>query len=123
MERLFIQGNATLPTIDFKLDGNLILEGKALPEDAHKVFAPIFEWIEKFDAEKMVFDVNLYYFNTAVSKQLYEMFNKAVNNENVKHVLVKWRYEEGDDDTHEAGLIYRDEIPKAEFEFYVYAEI
>lgn len=123
MENLFIQGSDSTPTIDFKLDGILKIEGKAIPENAAKLFEPVFEWIKKSNIEKLIFDVNLYYFNTSVSKQLFEMFTKAKNNVNVKHILVKWRYEIGDDDSFESGMIYKDEIPGIEFEFYEYAEL
>ena len=123
MENLFIQGSESMPTFDFKSDGYLIIEGKAIPENATALFEPVFEWVDKSNHEKLIFDINLYYFNTAVSKQLFEMFTKAKNNINVKHVLVKWRYEIGDDDTFESGMIYKDEIPDIEFEFYEYAEL
>ena len=123
MENLFIKGSDTKPTFNFNKNGNLKIEGKAIPENASKLFAPVFEWIEETNLKEIVFDIDLYYFNTAVSKQLFEMFMKAKNNENVKRILVKWRYEEGDDDTHESGLIYRDELPGIDFEFYEYAEI
>jgi len=123
MENLFIQGSDTKPTFNFNKNGVLKVEGKAIPEDAGKLFTPVFEWIEKITIEKIIFDIDLYYFNTAVSKQLYEMFAKARNNKNVKRILVKWRYEEGDDDTHESGLIFRDELPGIDFEFYEYAEM
>ena len=122
MENLFIQGSGAMPTIDFRADGNLIIEGKAIPEDANMLFDPIFEWIDRTTLEKLVFDINLYYFNTAVSKQLYEMFMKVNKKETIRKVEVKWRYEEGDDDSLESGQIYQDEIPGFDFEFLVYAE-
>jgi len=123
MEKLFIQGTETLPTVDFNPNGDLKIDGKAIPEDAKKLFIPIFEWLEKLDVENVEFDVNLYYFNTAVSKLLFDMFFNTVENKNIKNILVKWRYEEGDDDSHESGLMYRDQIPEIKFEFFVYAEL
>lgn len=123
MNNLLIEGNDTLPTFDLNVSGLIKVEGKALPEDATKVFTPVFNWIAEFKNKDIVFDVNLYYFNTAVSKQLYEMFSKAVENESVESIMVKWRYEEGDDDSHESGLIYKDELPAIDFEFYEYAEV
>ena len=123
MKNLVIQGTTTLPTFDFNTNGILKIDGKSIPEDASKLFAPVFEWIENMDIENIEFDINLYYFNTATSKQLFEMFMKANNNPKAKSILVKWRYEIGDDDSHESGQIYDEEFPGIKFEFYEYAEV
>ena len=38
MEDIFIQGNDSNPTISFKVTGEIKFEGRALPEDALKLF-------------------------------------------------------------------------------------
>jgi hypothetical protein len=123
MENLLIQGTDCLPHIEMDTLGFVNIKGKAIPENADKLFSPVFEWLDNFKGDKLHFDIDLYYFNTAVSKQLYEVLFKAKNLAPVNNITVKWRYEEGDDDSFEAGMTYKEELPGIQFEFAIYAEV
>lgn len=123
MNNLFIERTDSEPLIDFKANGDLKMEGKALPEDSAKLFNPIFLWVDELNAENVVLDINLIYFNTAVSKQLYELLCRLKENTNINKIKVIWQYEEGDDDSYEAGKLYEEDIPGIDFDFQVYAEM
>lgn len=123
MANLFIEGSSVTPTIKISEKGCISLKGKAIPERADLTLGPVFEWIEACVLNSIEFDIDLYYFNTAISKQMYEMFKKAINNSLVKKVTVKWRYEEGDEDVLESGMTYKEDFPMLDFKFYAYAEM
>lgn len=123
MEDLIIEGTKSIPAVVFKTDGNLKMEGRALPEDSKLLFDPIFNWLDQLEVEKIEFNVKLDYFNTAVSKQLYDMFEKIASKESFKEVNIIWHYEEGDDDCFESGMLYKEKFPGLNFEFSVYVEI
>ncbi|MDC0584112.1 DUF1987 domain-containing protein [Bacteroidales bacterium] len=122
MDNLFIESTVNSPIVDFKSNGVLKMEGKALPEDSRKFFRPIIEWLEMFDGESMVFDVNLYYFNTSVSKQLHELFKIIDNKSTLRDITINWHYEEGDDEALESGEMYESFVERADFNYIEYAE-
>jgi hypothetical protein len=123
MEDLLIPGTDSLPTVSFKTSGELKIEGRALPEDASKLFAPLIAWIVDCTAEEMNIEMNLDYFNTSVSKQLLDLFKKIEKNPNCKTVNLKWMYEEGDDEMLETGELYQELLPGFIFTFHRYTEI
>ena len=123
MEDLFIQGSKFTPTLDFKSNGELAIEGKALIEDSRPLFITVFDWLEKLNVPEINFDVNLEYFNTAVSKQLYELFARLDENKNAETIKVNWHYEEGDEDNFESGMLYNEKFARIKFEFFVHAEM
>jgi hypothetical protein len=112
-----------LPTVTFKTNGNLKIEGRALPEDAAKFFIPIIDWTSNFTAEEINIVINLDYFNTSVSKQLLDFFKIIENNPGNKTINLKWLYEEGDDEMLESGELYQELLPRYNFTFHKYAEI
>lgn len=123
MEDLFIQGAKFSPTIHFKTSGDLLMEGKAVIEDSRPLFNTLFDWVEKLNVPEINFEVNLEYFNTAVSKQLYELFSKLDENKNAETINIEWHYEEGDEDNFESGMIYNERFSRLKFEFLVHAEM
>src|SRR5512136_622927 len=98
MENLFIEGSESLPTVEFSTNGSAKLTGRALPENAHSFFSPLIIWIREFSIDELNMEINLEYFNTAVSKQLYDLLKTAEANTRLKKVNLKWYYEEGDDE-------------------------
>ena len=123
MENLFIEGSQTLPTVEFQTNGLLKLNGRALPENAHNFFKPLITWVKEFTVDELNLEINLEYFNTAVSKQLYDFLKAVEANNNYKKINLKWFYEDGDDETKESGEIYEELLPKINFSYHKYAEI
>lgn len=123
METLIIEGTDTLPNVEMYSNGNIKIEGRALPEDAVRFFHPIIIWINEFSGDNMHVDVNLEYFNTSVSKQLHDFF--GILNSKPEHISISvvWHYEEGDDEMLESGEIYNELFPRFKFKYNRYEEI
>ena len=65
----FVEGTAKAPTIDFNLlTGDLIFEGKSIPENAAKVYEPLLAVVNRYvKSPRLItnFRLNLQYFNSA----------------------------------------------------------
>lgn len=123
MEDIFIQGNDSNPTISFKVTGEIKFEGRALPEDALKLFQPLKLWASNIDVKEINIEFNLDYFNTSVSKELLDLFREFENNHRIETINIIWMYEDGDDEMLEAGEIYEDVLKRFNFTYQKYAEI
>jgi len=123
MEKLFIEGSDSLPTIQFNTDGVLKISGRALPENAFEFFSPLIAWVKEFSKNELNLEINLEYFNTAVSKQLHDFLKAVDSNQKYKKINVKWFYEDGDDEILESGEIYEELLPRINFSYHRYAEI
>jgi hypothetical protein len=123
MENLYIEGSDTLPSVQLNTSGLLKIFGRALPENAFNFFSPIISWVKEFSAEIITIEINLEYYNTAVSKQLYDFLHVIDSNPNNKKINLKWYYEEGDDEILESGEIYEELLPRINFNYQQYQEI
>lgn len=123
MENLIIEGTETLPAVEMSTSGKILLEGRALPEDAVRFFQPIHTWSKEYNGKKLKVDINLEYFNTSVSKQLHDFFTILNTKPDSVKIDVTWHYEEGDDEMEESGEIYRELFPRFNFSFNEYEEI
>jgi hypothetical protein len=123
MDNLFIEGSDTLPSVELKNNGSLKLVGRALPENAYDFFRPIIVWVKEFSAEEINIEINLEYFNTAVSKQLHDFLKAIEENPHNKKINLKWLYEEGDDEILESGEIYEELMPRIKFTYQQYNEV
>lgn len=69
IKHIIIDGDMKSPLVDFNnLTGDLILSGRSIPENAAKVYEPLFLWIlEYIKSPKKItnFRLNLDYFNSA----------------------------------------------------------
>ncbi|MBG14770.1 MAG: nuclear pore complex subunit [Crocinitomicaceae bacterium] len=88
-------------------NGELTIEGNAIPDDAEAFFTPILEWLDEYiknTTVKTTLNLKLHYFNVSSSKRILFIFYKL--NELVKKnrsVVVKWHYVEGEDEMFEVG--------------------
>ncbi|MBN1117406.1 MAG: SiaC family regulatory phosphoprotein [Bacteroidales bacterium] len=123
MERIFIEATNHLPLVDFETDGKFKLEGRVIPEDVNKFFNPLIEFVSQLETEKVEFNINLEYFNTATSKKLLDLLKHLDANNKIGLVNVNWHYEEGDDDSLEMGEVYEECMLRTSFRFIEYAEI
>ena len=123
MNIIKIDGTDDTPNVHLdKGKGILELSGRSLPEDVTLFYQQILDWIDEYIKEpndKTVFNFKLEYFNTASSKVILDIllkFEELV--ENGKEVVIKWFYNEDEEDMLEAGEEYADivEIP---FEYVV----
>ena len=122
MENLEIQGTHDTPNVvcDYNT-GEIILTGRSLPENPLKVYDQIFRWAKDYDKPSMILNFKLEYFNTASSKQIFNVIKSCVENNSIKEMQVKWQYEEGDYDSKETGEHFS-HLFKIPFDFIEYAE-
>ena len=121
MENLEIHGTHDIPNVICDYNGEIIMTGRSLPENPFKVYDQIFRWIEKFDKESILLNFKLEYFNTASSKQIFNVIKYCVDNKFINDIQVKWHFEEGDYDSKETGEHFS-HLFKIPFDFIEYAE-
>lgn len=122
MDDLIIEATSVTPCINFKSDGNLLIEGKALPEDPEKFFKTVFAWARDFHTPHTKLSVRMIYVNTSSSKQIFELLKILAANHQSDEIEVLWFYEEGDYDILESGK-YFESLLKIPFEYIEYEEV
>jgi hypothetical protein len=108
MEDIKIDGTPKTPTVEFiQSAGTLLIKGRSIPENSIEFYKPLIDWIGAYaqsPQENTVVSIKLEYFNTSSSKCILDVFKKL---ESVgSNVLIKWYYEEDDEDMLEAGEDY-----------------
>lgn len=100
-----------------KNEGEFMISGRSLPENAYSFYKPIYDWLEQYSVEPLSeceLHFNLDYFNTASAKQLSKIFTLL---EIVKdNVVVVWHYYSDDLDMENTGKRY-DRLTKLTFNF------
>ena len=118
MNVIKIAGTDDTPNVHLDKDNGIFeLSGRSLPEDVTMFYQQILDWVDEYAQspnEKTVFNFKLEYFNTASSKVILDIllkFEEIV--ENGHDVVIKWFYNEDEEDMLEAGEEYADivEIP------------
>lgn len=119
---LRIESTPSTPEIEFKNCGEMSIKGKSLPEDPRKFFMPLFDWINEMNANIVSLDVQLEYVNTSSSKNILELIKSIDNQQNVKHLNLKWHYELDDMDMLEFGEIIQRSLKRAKVEYLEYED-
>ena len=115
MKNLHIEPYLQTAEIDFKADtGKLLISGKIYPSDAIEFFKPIVKWAKEYvkkPASKTELICEIEYLNSASQKQLVELITvfKSLYDEK-KNFVVRWKYEEGDDDILSVGELVEHEL-------------
>jgi len=121
MNSLKIEPYLQTPEVNFDAEtGILQMMGKAYPADAVDFFRPVIAWCHEYvkdPAESTELICEIEYLNSASQKQLVELIMafKPLQ-EKGKSFVVKWRYEEGDDDILSVGELIEHEL-ELPFEF------
>ena len=84
--------------------------GRSSPENSLQFYEPILEALSSdFAAEKVDVRIKMEYFNTSSSKCIYDVLKELKRLEGKgKDVIVRWYYDEDDEDMMEAGEDYSD---------------
>ena len=80
------------------------------------------DFVKNLNGVDVIFNVNLEYFNTAVSKKLMELLKNMDANNKIGKILVNWHFEEDDEDSVEMAEIYEESMFRTEFIYHEYAE-
>lgn len=115
MKKLHIEPFLQTPEVNFDSEsGILLISGKVYPADAIEFFAPLIEWSKEYivnPADKTELICEIEYLNSASQKQLVELLLvfKTLYDEK-KNFIVRWKYEEGDDDILSVGELVEHEL-------------
>ena len=112
MNSISIQKTDSTPEITFLVKGELTIEGRSLPEDVHKFYDPLIDWVKNIEIDKVKLDLKLEYLNTSSTKKLLNLLIALDQNEKVKEVDVNWFYEFDDLEMEDLGEIYQDELER-----------
>jgi Sec7-like guanine-nucleotide exchange factor len=82
--------------------GFIRLSGRAIPNDAERIFRPVLDWMNEYiqsPKDLTVFECEMDYFNTSSQKYMADIF-KMSNQlfKNGKNVKVIWKYSKEDED-------------------------
>lgn len=86
--------------------GEFEISGRSIPENSIEFYRPLLEWLDKYTENPQPetrLTVNLEYFNTSSSKCLVEILRRLEKIYEKHPVIVKWHYEEEDEDMMESG--------------------
>ncbi len=112
MENLKIDGTPKTPTIVFNLEeGKLLIRGRSIPENSIEFYKPLVDKLEEYTnspQSSTEVKIQLEYFNTSSSKCILDVFKKLEKiKSNGSDTVIKWYYEEDDEDMLEAGEDYQ----------------
>lgn len=129
MEKLIIEPTFNSPSVILDPESSKFeFSGESRPENVRKFYLPILEWLEKFADEQsgksksdrisnLLIQFDFEYFNSTSAKYILDIF-KALNvlSDMGIGILVKWFYEEDDEDMLEVGE-EMSRMSKLEFEY------
>jgi hypothetical protein len=118
MENLIIEGTHYTPRVEFKNNGNLLIEGKSCPVNVTRFYYPIINWVMGLKVKRVKFDINLEYINSASVKNILEIIKELEINKYIKEIDINWYYEEDDDDALETGEILEELSQRTRFIFH-----
>lgn len=122
MKDLSIIGTNATPEVVFGADGRLSIKGRSLPENVDLFYGPLEKWMSELEAQTVLFNINLEYFNSASSKKILDLLKVLDANIKVGKVEIVWHYEEGDDDCLESGQIFEEMLIRSSFKYVEFAE-
>ena len=116
MEKLVIEPTFNSPSVILDPESSQFdFSGESRPENVRKFYLPLLEWLDSFAKEQtemrksarsssLLVRFNFEYFNSTSAKYILDIF-KALNvlNDLGIDILVKWLYEEDDEDMLEVG--------------------
>jgi hypothetical protein len=96
LKNLYVEQTPKTPQVDLnQYTGELILYGKSIPENAAKVYEPIFAWVSEYirnPRSTTNFRINLEYFNTSSSIWLVKILKVLIQIKDPDYVLILHLY-------------------------------
>ena len=91
-KNLFVEQTPKSPQVDLnQYNGELILYGKSIPENAAKVYEPVMSWVSQYIINPRPttnFRINLEYFNTSSSIWLVKILKTLIQIKDPDYVLI-----------------------------------
>jgi hypothetical protein len=114
MEKLIIEATLNSPRVELDPEKKRFeFAGESRPENVRSFYLPILDWLEKYanvlsgngDKDPITFNFNLEYFNSTSAKYILDIFKSLFTiHENGNDVLIRWHFEEDDEDMYEVGM-------------------
>jgi hypothetical protein len=93
---LFVEQTSKTPQVDLnQYNGELILYGRSIPENAAKIYEPIFDWVSQYILNPRPttnFRINLEYFNTSSSIWLVKILKALIQIKDPDFVVILHLY-------------------------------
>ena len=100
-QSILIEQTPRTPQIDLnRFTGELVFSGKSIPENANKVYEPVFNWVSEYilNARPTTnIRLNLEYFNTATSLWLAKILKVLIQIKQTEYIIILHLYLEIDD--------------------------
>ena len=124
MDNLKIAPTSTTPDVSFQ-EGLIELVGRSIPENSVDFYQVLYDWIDEYikkPSNETEVIVKLDYFNTSSAKCILDFLRRFKKLDDAgKKVVIKWYYDEYDDDMLESGEDYQ-ALVGFDFEFIVIEE-
>lgn len=117
MNNLSIHKTDSTPEIDFNQNGKLKIIGRSLPEDVHKFYDPVIEWVKNLECKNVKLELKLEYLNTSSTKKLLNFLIELDENEKINDINIDWYFEFDDIEMEDVGQIYEEDMKRAKFNF------
>jgi len=116
MERFTLEKTKSSPYVDLNPDEHkLLFHGQSYPENAYKLYEPIYQWIDEYFARKndivTTIEFFLSYINTSSTKcllMLFEKLNQAYLEGN--KIAINWYYDEENGYDYEMGQEFQEYV-------------
>ena len=100
-QSILIEQTPRTPQIDLnRFTGELVFSGKSIPENANKVYEPVYNWVKEYilNARPTTnIRLNLEYFNTATSLWLAKILKVLIQIKQTEYIIILHLYLEIDD--------------------------
>jgi len=108
---LTIEATVKTPKIDFNSNSGLIsISGISIPEDPQEFFTPLDEELKKYinsPVKSTNLEFKLEYFNTSTTLIIRNLIRQLRGISDKTNLIVKWYFENDDEDMEEAGDEFR----------------
>lgn len=121
MNKFMVEGTKSSPVINLDPENNVFeIRGESYPENCWSFYKPMFEWLENYfansESDKIVFDMEILYFNSSSSKTFMDFFDLLdEQSENGREVVVNWRYHEENETAMECGEEFMEDVTAITF--------
>lgn len=91
-------------------EGKILLAGISIPEDPYAFYSPVNEQIDEYlknPLDTTTLEFKLEYFNTSSTLVIRNLIRTLSQGNHNTNLIVKWYYEEYDEDMREAGDEFR----------------
>ncbi|HRD40191.1 MAG TPA: DUF1987 domain-containing protein [Bacteroidia bacterium] len=109
MNNITIEGTKRTPNVEFNTNGNLLISGTSISENAVAFYHPLINWVKEFvqtQPAKITLNINLDYINTSSNTCLLKMLSEIKSGISLAEQLtIIWNFDKEDEDAQEHGEI------------------